>query len=108
MPYLRNFMGCSRIEFCGNDDEWNVYLNGIINNPYTDEYFGLKKELKEILDDKNYDYFHLLINDEYELMFPYDPYLDQHKDPVQLQYEAKKFIIDRIWNRLYPEDRMDI
>ncbi len=101
MPYLRNFMGCSNMEVCGNEEELDRYINEIISNPHRDEYFGLKKEIKEILDDPNFDYMNLLENDEYEIglygvEFPSN------------QFEAKKFIIDYFWNKLYREDRMDI
>lgn len=108
MPYLNNFIRCCRLEICGNEEELDDYFDRIKNNKFPDEYLGLKKELKEILDDINFDYFHFLINDEYELIFPYDSYTDKDKDSSQIQYEAKKFIVDQIWNKLYPDDKIHI
>lgn len=108
MVYLKNFMRCSRVEVCGNEEELDRYLNEIKKNPFPDEYIGLKSELKEILDNDKIDHLNFLVNDEYELFFPYDPYTDKDKDPSQIQYEAKKFIVDMIWNKLYPDDKIEI
>lgn len=108
MPYLDNFMRCADVHIYGNEYEFDQYLERIKNYPGQEKYFGLKLELKEILDDSDFDYLHFLVNDEYELHFPYDPYVDKDKDMSQIQYEAKKFIIDQIWNKLYPDDKIHI
>lgn len=101
MPYLNNFIRCCRLEVCGNEEELDRYLQRIIHNKYREEYSGLKSELKEILDNDKFDYLHFLENDEYEVGL-------YGVDVPENQYQAKKFIIDYIWNKLYPDDRIDI
>ena len=102
-PILKNFILYCRVEVIGNEESMNKYLNDIKNYPNQEYYLGLKSKLKEILDDSGFDYLHLLFNNEYEFGgFPVDA------EQPETQLEAKKLIIDYIWNKLYPDDRIEI
>lgn len=101
MAYLNNFIRCMDLNFCGNEDELNEYFDRIINYPGQQQYLGLKPEIKEILDNEKFDYINFLENDEYAIG------LYGVKFP-ETQYEAKKFIIDYIWNKLYPDDKIEM
>ncbi len=101
MVYLHNFFRCIDVYVCGNEEELYRNLDRLKNNPDQHKYIALKSEIKEILDDSDFDYMHLLENDEYEIG------LYGVKMP-ESQLEAKKFIVKYIWNKLYPEDKMGI
>lgn len=111
MRYLNNFIACTDVHSCGNENEINDYFARIKNEPGQKQYFGLKSELKEILGDNKFDYINFLENDDYASIFAiYMPYPHGYhdKNPDEVQNEAKKIIVNMIWNKLYPDDKIEM
>lgn len=96
---LRNLLKCTfGLNWGDTDEEIESYLQKLINYKDNTPYYQIYAELKQAFIDPDFDWVELLNNEEYETGFP----------DTDTPFTAKKFVIDRIWNKLYPDEKIEM
>jgi hypothetical protein len=93
MTYIENLLSTVFSSDVGlSDSAISRALADIIANPDKRELYGLRDELKKMLNSEQTDWINLLDNDKFEVVM------------TESQEEARQFIVDNVWQPLFAEN----